>query len=147
MRHARARGEIDQLVYSILHGISQYLHFLSVVISGPKSINNLFWAELRQPATDPFRLVNSDVVKNLPLLSAITEVHYVSFDTFNEAGLLVIFRLVAAAREAPQDRQVSGLAESCSQIADDVAQGFSWLRWRGLTEPSAVAPDARLKFG
>jgi hypothetical protein len=75
------------------------------------------------------------------LPSTVTEVDDVALDAFNKLGFLVIFRVVAAACDAPEKRQASCFAESCSQIADDVTQYLRFLHLYDLVVESPVGEE------
>lgn len=56
------------------------------------------------------------------------EVNNIAVDVIHKLRLDVVFRIIAAAVESPEERQVTGLPKRCSQITDDITVLISSLQ-------------------
>jgi hypothetical protein len=72
---------------------------------------------------DPTRLLHRDVVEHPALLTGELEINPpVFFDLVYEFVAAKALRVVAAARETPEQRPLAGVAERRAEVADGVAK-------------------------
>src|SRR5919205_1489548 len=95
----RGRGQVVQRVYARAHLVGQPLYLVGLEVGGAEGVHYLLLAELREQVAYPLRVLHLYVVEEAGVLAVVVEAHAVALDLLDEAGLDVLFGLVAAVRE------------------------------------------------
>src|SRR5918912_2892169 len=111
-------GQFYELIDSPANRHRQEINLRRTVIGRTESVADLPFAELQEKCPHPFRLPDLDVVKQSSIPPAVAKSHAVALHFLYEPGLRVVLRVVAAAREATEEREMPGLAEGRAQVAD-----------------------------
>src|SRR5918911_942852 len=113
-------GQFYELIDSPANRHRQEINLRRTVVGRTESVADLPFAELHEQLPQPLRLPDLDVLEQSSIPPAVAKSHAVALHFLYEPGLRVVLRVVAAAREAPEEREMPGLAEGRAQVADGV---------------------------
>src|ERR687889_450730 len=117
----RAAGEVDQLVYARAYGPRQQANFVGLVVGRAEDRRELAVGQAREPAAYPARVLDAHLLHEPLVLAREVKIDVAVLDLVYELRVGEGFRVVAAARDAPEGAAAL-LAEGRAEVADDVAQ-------------------------